>query len=44
MNPRQTYALNHPLNRAGDALNPRYRRDRPHKTGVLVRVLLAVDR
>lgn len=44
MNPRQRFALTHPLNRASDALNPVYRRKRKHPTGVELTVMLAVDR
>jgi hypothetical protein len=44
MNPRQAYALAHPLNYAEDALRPEHRRQRRHATGVDVTVILAVDR
>lgn len=46
MNPRQQYALDHPLTRAdgpiGD-LDP-YRATRRHATGLLMMTILAVDR
>lgn len=43
MNPRQTYALTHPLNRGSDDIAP-YRQQRRHATGLLLVTILAVDR
>lgn len=46
MNPRQEYALTHPLGAAGGdpaALN-QYRAVRKHATGLLLMSILAVDR
>jgi hypothetical protein len=42
--PRQAYAIAHPLSRADGALSARYFAERQHKTGVLLRTALAVDR
>lgn len=46
MNPRQAYALAHPLARAdsGPAALAPYRAERRHATGLLLRTILAVDR
>ena len=46
MNERQRYALGHPLERAdGDPRTlARYRGERRHATGLLLRTILAVDR
>lgn len=43
MNERQGYALAHPLNSAGDDLEP-YRRLDPQPDGNLLHSILAVDR
>ena len=44
MNPRQTYALTHPLtDTARDDVRP-YRQQRRHRTGLLLVTILAVDR
>jgi hypothetical protein len=44
MNPRQAYALAHPLNDPNsDDIAP-YRQQRSHRTGLLLVTILAVDR
>lgn len=46
MNPRQQYALTHPLDTASadpTVLAP-YAQDRRHRTGLILRTILAVDR
>jgi hypothetical protein len=44
MSARQRFALEHPANRAEDAMRPELAGTQTHRTGVLVRTILAVDR
>jgi hypothetical protein len=44
MSRRQKFALEHPASRAEDALRPELAATQTHRTGVLVRTILAVDR
>jgi len=43
MTGRQEYALAHPLNAVGGGLGP-YRMQKPHRSGLLLVTILAVDR
>ena len=43
MNPRQAYALHHPLSSALDDIAP-YRKRHRHPTGIQLVTILAVDR